>query len=110
MPQSIQVFARLSNHVYGEEPPPLKEDETVDYVDPSNGERRRFAIIRVVDNPITGYQGAVYRDLNTRELIVAHRGTEFGREAQQDGLMADGSMVLARLNPQLPEAIARAAD
>jgi len=43
-------------------------------------------------------------------LIVAHRGTEFGREAQQDGLMADGSMVLARLNPQLPEAIARAAD
>jgi hypothetical protein len=32
--------------------------------------------------------------VDTREIIVAHRGTEFDREALKDGLLADGGMVL----------------
>lgn len=62
-------------------------------------------VIRVVDDPRTGYQGAVYEDRRTGALIVAHRGTEFGREPLQDGALADGGMVAARVNLQMTGAM-----
>jgi pimeloyl-ACP methyl ester carboxylesterase len=37
--------------------------------------------------------------------VVAHRGTEFGREFVRDGVVADGGMVAARTNAQMADAI-----
>jgi hypothetical protein len=62
-------------------------------------------VLEHYDNPETGYQGTLYQRVDTGEIVIAHRGTEFGREAKQDGL-ADGSMVMARANAQAAEAIA----
>lgn len=54
---------------------------------------------------ISGYQGMLYQRLDTNELIVAHRGSEFDREPWRDGLVADGGMVAARHNAQAADAI-----
>ena len=60
----------------------------------------RYEILEHFNNPRTGYQGTIYRHLATDEIVVAHRGTEFDREALRDGVIADGGMVLARTNSQ----------
>lgn len=57
-----------------------------------------------VDRP-SGYQGILYQRVNTGELVVAHRGTEFDRQPLQDGLAADGGMVATRHNRQVNDAI-----
>ena len=72
---------------------------------PVNIEGAQFKVLEHYDNPKTGYQGTIYQRSDTGELVVAHRGTEFDREPTQDG-MADGAMVVARVNVQVPEAIA----
>lgn len=59
-----------------------------------------------MDNPRTGYQGTIYQRRDTGEIVVAHRGTEFDREAFKDGALADGGMVLNRSNLQADDAIA----
>lgn len=66
----------------------------------------QFKVLEHYDNPKTGYQGTIYQRVDTGEIVVAHRGTEFDREAKQDGLIADGGMVLTRTNVQAPEAMA----
>jgi hypothetical protein len=66
----------------------------------------KFIVRAHVDNPKTGYQGTIYQRLDTGELVVAHRGTEFDREAFKDGALADGGMVLNRSNLQANDAIA----
>lgn len=66
----------------------------------------KYKILDHYDNPRTGYQGTIYQRVDTNEIIVAHRGTEFDREALKDGLLADGGMVLSRSNLQAPDAIA----
>ncbi|WP_318263562.1 lipase family protein [Xanthomonas retroflexus] len=53
----------------------------------------------------TGYQGIVYRKVETDEVIIAHRGTEFDRQALLDGGI-DAAMVTARINAQLDDALA----
>jgi len=58
-----------------------------------------------VDNPKTGYQGTVYQRVDTGEMVVAHRGTEFDREAFKDGVLADAGMVLGRANLQANDAV-----
>ncbi len=65
----------------------------------------RFKVLEHYDNPKTGYQGTIYQRVDTGEIVVAHRGTEFDREPKQDGV-ADGTMVMARVNAQVPEALA----
>src|SRR5690606_29187926 len=55
-------------------------------------------------NPRTGYQGTVYQQVDTGAIVVAHRGTEFDREALRDGL-ADAGMVVARHNVQIKDAV-----
>lgn len=57
-----------------------------------------------VDRP-SGYQGVLYQRVDTRELIVVHRGTEFDRQPLRDGLYADGGMVATRHNAQVADAI-----
>ncbi|AKS16231.1 hypothetical protein AEA00_09995 [Xanthomonas campestris pv. campestris] len=54
-------------------------------------------LVEYVDRP-SGYQGMIYRRVDTGELVVAHRGTEFERQLQQDGVSADGGMYLKSLD------------
>ncbi|HKT29206.1 XVIPCD domain-containing protein [Dyella sp.] len=63
-----------------------------------------YKILDTKTNSITGYQGTVYRRIDTGEVIIAHRGTEFGREPIKDGVIVDGGMVSSGLNVQAPEA------
>ena len=65
----------------------------------------KYRILEHHDNPRTGYQGTIYQRVDTHEIVVAHRGTEFDREALKDGLLADGGMVLNRSNLQASDAI-----
>ena len=68
----------------------------------------KYKVIKHVDKP-SGYQGTIYERIDTGELIVAHRGTEFGREPFKDGL-TDAGMALARTNAQAKDAIALTRD
>ena len=65
-----------------------------------------YRILDHQDNPRTGYQGTIYQRADTGEIVVAHRGTEFDREALKDGVLADGGMVFNRSNLQVSDAIA----
>lgn len=53
-----------------------------------------------------GYQGTIFQRVDTGELVVAHRGTEFDREALKDGVITDGGMVLLGMNAQEAGAMA----
>lgn len=66
----------------------------------------QYVVRAHVDNPRTGYQGTIYQREDTGEIVVAHRGTEFDREAFKDGVLADAGMVLNRSNLQAEDAIA----
>lgn len=101
---TAQQYAGLASDSYDESRPPGIRA-------PGKGERITvegviFEVREQYDNPRTGYQGTIYQRTDTGEIVVAHRGTEFDREAKQDGLIADGGMVLNRTNSQVPEAIA----
>lgn len=99
---SSRQHAGLANDSYIERSPGVvrPQDER-----PVNIDGVQFNVLEHRDNPKTGYQGTIYQCAKTGEIVVAHRGTEFDREARQDGL-ADGGMVMARTNTQTPEAIA----
>lgn len=62
----------------------------------------QFRVIEHVNNRSNGYQGTVYQRVDTNEVVVSHRGTE---ELYRDGVLADGSMVFERTNPQARDAI-----
>jgi hypothetical protein len=64
---------------------------------------RKYYIIANDSNNQTGYQGTIYQDKNTHEIIVAHRGTE---PSSAKDLHADGQMVSERNNMQIPDAMA----
>jgi hypothetical protein len=105
MTVASQQYADLSYDVYRATPARSYErnDDKAPYVDSGSV---RFFVRAHVDNPMTGYQGTIYQRRDTGELVVAHRGTEFDREAFKDGALADGGMVLARSNLQADDAIA----
>lgn len=63
-----------------------------------------YKILEHVNNETNGYQGTIYQRMDTGEIVVAHRGTEFYREPIKDGVLADGGMVLARTNAQVNDA------
>lgn len=65
-----------------------------------------YRAIDYANDPVTGYQGTAYKRVDTGEIVIAHRGTEFGREAVQDGVIADGGMVFTGLNSQTSDAMA----
>ncbi|SMR70534.1 MULTISPECIES: XVIPCD domain-containing protein [Stenotrophomonas] len=56
-------------------------------------------------NSTSGYQGVIYQNLKSNEIIVAHRGTEFDRQPVLDGGI-DAAMVTARVNAQIDDALA----
>lgn len=59
----------------------------------------------VADNPLTGFQATAYRRMDTGEIVIAYRGTEFDREPVQDGGV-DAGMVLTGLNLQTDGSVA----
>lgn len=102
MSTSSQAYANLADDAYQDHRPGVFSRESADIV-PIGGVDYR--IRAHVDNPVTGYQGTVYQRVDTGEMIVAHRGTEFDREAFRDGALADAGMVLGRANLQANDAI-----
>ncbi|HEV7271711.1 hypothetical protein [Pseudoxanthomonas sp.] len=95
-----QQYAYLADHSYdrgGQMQDLLNKDVVI------GGERYR--VIDHVDNPRTGYQGTIYQHETSGAVVAAHRGTEFGREAFLDGVIADGGMVFARTNSQAGDAV-----
>ncbi|MDO4641719.1 MAG: lipase [Neisseria sp.] len=59
-----------------------------------------YKVLAVHNNDKTGYYGAVYQDVKTNEIIVAHRGTQSIRDGAVDGVM-----VSSRYNLQADDAI-----
>lgn len=57
-----------------------------------------------MNDPSTGFQATAYRRVDTGEVIIAYRGTEFGREPVHDGGV-DAGMVLTGLNAQTPDSV-----
>ncbi|QQQ00955.1 XVIPCD domain-containing protein [Lysobacter enzymogenes] len=53
----------------------------------------------------SGYQGTIYQRNDTKEIIVAHRGSEFDTQPFKDGVFADGGMVARRVNAQAADAL-----
>lgn len=58
-----------------------------------------YKIFDHADNPKTGFQATAYQRVDTGEIVIAYRGTEFGREALRDGGV-DAGMALAGVNAQ----------
>lgn len=64
----------------------------------------RYTVLEHVDHRHSGYQGTMYRNRDTGDIVVAHRGSEPGRELFPDGL-TDARMVVQRCNAQAGPAI-----
>jgi hypothetical protein len=64
-----------------------------------------YQAIDGTDNPRTGFQATAYQRVGTDEIIIAYRGTEFGREPVHDGGV-DAGMVLAGVNAQTADSVA----
>ncbi|MGO1072455.1 XVIPCD domain-containing protein [Lysobacter sp. CA199] len=77
--------------------------------DPSKKERigdRDYMVLETKSH-ISGYQGTIYRDMKSGEIIVAHRGSEGGlNQVVQDWVGGNGNMVFNRTNPQIGPASA----
>ena len=94
--------ARISQHVYDnpDDPVPFELDAvlTVD--------ERAYKIVMILDEKdtgLSGYQGAIYQDQATGELIVAHRGTETELVTPLAlDAAADAQMTVTRVNMQTP--------
>ena len=57
-----------------------------------------YKVLAVRNNTVTDYQGTVYRDVRTNEIVVAHRGTA----SVTDGII-DLAMVINSVNYQAAE-------
>jgi hypothetical protein len=67
-----------------------------------------YTAILSADHPETGFQATAYDRTNTdgsHNIVISYRGTEFGREPLQDGIV-DAGMALAGINA--PSALLRA--
>jgi len=64
-----------------------------------------YKAIDTLDDPRTGLQATAYQRIDTQEIIIAYRGTEFDREPLHDGGV-DAGMVLTGINAQEGEAAA----
>lgn len=58
-----------------------------------------YRAIDTMDNPKTGFQATAYQRVDTHEIVIAYRGTEFNREPVHDGGV-DAGMVLTGVNAQ----------
>lgn len=68
-------------------------------------EGRDYKVLATSSDFKSGYQGTIYQDVKSGELIVAHRGSEGGlTRAAQDWVGGNGNMVFNRTNPQIKHA------
>lgn len=58
-----------------------------------------YRVLAIHKNPTTDYQGAVYQDVRTNEIVVAHRGTLSAMDAK-----VDLKMVIHKTNIQAEDA------
>ncbi|MDM0058385.1 XVIPCD domain-containing protein [Variovorax fucosicus] len=65
------------------------------------GSSIEYTVLAVDNNPKTDYQATAYQRVDTKEVIIAHRGTE----SAKDGL-TDAGMVFNGRNNQLDDAVA----
>lgn len=72
--------------------------------EPIDAADRQYAVIRTFNDP-SGYQGVLYQDQVTGDMVLAHRGTEFGRQPVRDGVLTDLGMVLTGFSAQVPAAL-----
>ncbi|MFC6839700.1 DUF6792 domain-containing protein [Xanthomonas theicola] len=98
MSLTSQQYADLVNDGY------FKPDKTGLNSPAVNIGNAPYQRIEYMDRP-SGYQGIIYRRMDTQEFIVVHRGTEFDRQPMRDGIYADGGMVATRHNAQAIDAI-----
>jgi hypothetical protein len=70
----------------------------------SGNECTKFVVIDSI-NTKSGYDAVVYKNLETGEIIVAHRGTEFNKQLQKDLLMTDGAIAIGIKPKQVQDAI-----
>ncbi|MCW0373344.1 lipase family protein [Xanthomonas sacchari] len=99
MSLSSQQYAELARDVYDA---PQETGRNSKALDIGGAFYKR---LEYVDRP-SGYQGILYQRMDSGELIVAHRGTEFDRQPLRDGLAVDGGMVMTRHNAQVTDAVA----
>ncbi len=93
-----QDYAELANDSYS--------DYRLGPADPSHEELTpsgKYKVLEHVSNASNGYEGTIYQSLTDGQIVVAHRGTE---QIWKDAVIADGSMVTRRTNPQAEDAIA----
>ncbi|MCF3480220.1 hemolysin [Stenotrophomonas maltophilia] len=90
--------AAISNHIYDIVPAPNPKGPEFAIIDGT-----RYEVLARRDSA-NGYQGAIYHNRQTNEVIVAHRGTEFDRQPLIDGGI-DAAMVTARINAQIDDAL-----
>lgn len=82
-----QDFALLSDHIYGDKNGKLQFDKNKENEITLNG--ITYAIETTPhENKTNGYFGAIYRRLDTNEIIVVHRGTEDKEDLKTDIDMA----------------------
>jgi hypothetical protein len=60
----------------------------------------QYKILKHVSNDENGYAGTIYQDVSSRQIIVAHRGTNDAKDA-----FTDVQMVTHRVNNQAPDAL-----
>lgn len=67
----------------------------------------KYEILEHYRNPANGYAGTIYQQVDSGDIVVAHRGTEVKSipGVVMDLAYTDGSMVLGRVNPQANDAI-----
>ncbi|WP_363799808.1 XVIPCD domain-containing protein [Lysobacter firmicutimachus] len=100
MPISSLHYAELSNIAY--DPPEPNRNGQRDSITIGDVS---YNIIDIADNRSSGYQGVMFQRSDTKEIVVAHRGTEFLGEPIDDVTRADGGMVARRANQQAADAI-----
>lgn len=96
---TTQEYAYLAEHVYdtkilvGVRQPDEQKKYTIG--------GKNYLVLEHASNLKNGYQGTIYQDVNSGEIIVAHRGTESPTDAKVDALMIN-----SRTNIQAEDAIA----
>ena len=100
MSMRSQDYAGLSEDAYSERTVGVRKPGEEEEVQIGG---LRYKVLDHVDNQRNGYQGTTYQRVDTREIVVAHRGTE---QSLLDGAVTDGGMVLNRSNAQAKDALA----
>lgn len=98
MTMRSQNHAALANDAYQDRQVGRFDEAAAEVVTLDDG--RRYRILEHASGK-AGYQGYIYQAVDTREIIVSHRGT-----AGVSDVLTDAGMVLTRANAQAGDAIA----